>query len=179
MAEDEQPRTVGAILLGWRQQRDISIEEVAGRTRIRLDILRELENENFEALPAAVYVTGYIRGCARALDFDPTPALEAYRAQTLIPGVEYMPDTNTPVGYDRRPSLRSVGMLIATLVAVVVLVNVFVRNYEPAAAGESSPTVATPAPHRPRRSRWFRRFKRARLDPWAMSIISASGSLPK
>jgi hypothetical protein len=150
VAEGEHPRTVGAILRGWRGQRNVSLKEIAGRTRIRMDILQALENDSFEALPAAVYVTGYIRGCARALDQDPAPALEAYAAQTRIPGVEYMPDTNTPIGYDRRPSLRSVGLLVATLVAIVVLINLFVRNYEPVEAGLAAPptpeTTATPAP---------------------------------
>jgi len=150
VTEGEQPRTVGAILRGWRGQRNVSLKEIASRTRIRMDILQALENDSFEALPAAVYVTGYIRGCARALDQDPAPALDAYAAQTRIPGVEYMPDTNTPIGYDRRPSLRSVGMLVATLVAIVVLINLFVRNYEPVETAPAAPaapaTTATPAP---------------------------------
>ena len=60
--ENELPRTVGAILRGWRQQRNVSIEEISARTRIRSDLLRQLENDSFESLPAAVYVTGYIRG---------------------------------------------------------------------------------------------------------------------
>ena len=150
MTEGEQPRTVGAILRGWRDLRNVSLKEIASRTRIRMDILQVLEDDNFEALPAAVYVTGYIRGCARALGQDPAPALDAYTAQTRIPGVEYMLDTNTPIGYDRRPSLRSVGLLLATLVAIVVLINLFVRNYESVEAGPAAPptpaTTATPAP---------------------------------
>jgi transcriptional regulator with XRE-family HTH domain len=144
--ENELPRTVGAILRGWRQQRNVSIEEISARTRIRSDLLRQLENDSFESLPAAVYVTGYIRGYARALNFDPDPALQAYQTQTRLPGVEYMPDTNTPIGYDRRPTLRSVGMLVGTLIGIVIAVNIFVSNYEPAAAVEPGSTPAAAAP---------------------------------
>jgi len=144
--ENELPRTVGAILRGWRQQRNVSIEEISARTRIRSDLLRQLENDSFESLPAAVYVTGYIRGYARALNADPDPALQAYQPQTRLPGVEYMPDTNTPIGYDHRPSLRSVGMLVGTLIGIVIAVNIFVSNYEPAAAVEPAPTPAAAAP---------------------------------
>ncbi|MCH7745659.1 MAG: helix-turn-helix domain-containing protein, partial [Chloroflexi bacterium] len=123
-------------LRGWRQQRGVSIEEVSSRTRIRFEILRQLESDSFESLPAAVYVTGYIRGYARTLDFDPDPAIQAYQTQTRVPGVEFMPDTNTPIGYGRRPSLRSAGMLVGTLIGIVIAVNIFVSNYEPAATVE-------------------------------------------
>ena len=144
MDENQHPRTVGTILRGWRQQRNISVEEVSARTRIRVDVLRQLENDNFESLPAAVYVTGYIRGYARSLDLDPDPALDAYHAQTRVPGVEYMPDTDTPIGYDRRPSLRSVGVLVGTLVVIVIAVNIFVSNYVSPGAVESAPAPTTP-----------------------------------
>ena len=146
MDESEQPRTVGAILRGWRQQHNVSIEEISARTRIRHELLRDLENDNFQSLPAAVYVSGYITGYARVLGVDPAPALLAYNTQTRVPGVEYMPDTNTPIGYDRRPSLRSVGMLVGTLIVIVIAVNIFVRNYEPPAAVEPLPAVTSPTP---------------------------------
>ncbi len=146
MDENELPRTVGTILRGWRQQRDLSVEEISDRTRIRSDLLRQLENDDFESLPAAVYVTGYIRGYARALNFDPAPALHAYQTQTRVSGVEYMPDTNTPIGYDRRPSVRSVGMLVGTLVGIVIAVNIFVSNYEPSATVDPTSAPAVPTP---------------------------------
>ena len=146
MDETRRPVTVGAILHEWRQERNVSIEEVAARTRVRHELLRNLEDNNFEVLPAAVYVAGYITSYARALGFDPAAALECYSAQTRVPGVEYIPGTNTPVGYDRRPSLRSVGMLIGTFIVVVVAVNIFVRNYKSTSQVDPIQTPASTAP---------------------------------
>lgn len=75
----------GAVLKKLRSMQGISIEDLADRTKIRITYLKYLEEENFEFLPAAVYVKGFITNVAAALDLPAKKVandyMEKYRAK--------------------------------------------------------------------------------------------------
>lgn len=72
-------RRVGEVLQAERQAQDVSLESLAAQTRIKVTLLEALENNDFEALPAAVFVKGYIRAYARVLGFDQKPVIALLR----------------------------------------------------------------------------------------------------
>lgn len=55
---------------------NLSIEQVAADTRISARFIQALEEEQFEVLPAPVYVRGFLRSYANYLKMDPQPLLE-------------------------------------------------------------------------------------------------------
>ncbi len=74
--------TVGEILLTSREEAGLTLEEVAQQTRIPQQMLNFLETDNFEAIPAKVYVKGFIRIYAGLLGLDVEHILSKYEVQT-------------------------------------------------------------------------------------------------
>lgn len=57
----------GASLKRLREHRGLGLAELASRTRIRKTYLEALETEDYAALPALVYVRGFVQQVAREL----------------------------------------------------------------------------------------------------------------
>ena len=78
-AVDQQP---GAFLRHHRVARQVGTDRLAAETKIRASMLELLESESFHALPAPVYVRGFVVQCARALKLEnPEGLAEAYVAK--------------------------------------------------------------------------------------------------
>lgn len=74
-----QSKTVGEILKEERLRQGYSLQEFARLTQIKLQHLQALEQDQFDQLPAAAFVKGYIKCYARILDFDVKPLLALLR----------------------------------------------------------------------------------------------------
>jgi curved DNA-binding protein CbpA len=61
-----------------RLQRGIELDQIARVTKINTTYLRFLEDENFEHLPPAVYVRGFVSAYARCLGLDPARVAADY-----------------------------------------------------------------------------------------------------
>jgi curved DNA-binding protein CbpA len=68
----------GASLKKLRQMHGITLEELSERTKIRRAYLQYLEEEQFQFLPAAVYVKGFVSIVAGILGVPPQRAAEDY-----------------------------------------------------------------------------------------------------
>ena len=75
-------QTVGEILLAARERKGRSLEESGEETRIAVKNLEYLETDNFEALPAKVYVRGFLRTYASYLELDVEYLLNKYEVQS-------------------------------------------------------------------------------------------------
>jgi transcriptional regulator with XRE-family HTH domain len=69
-ARNDSARTIGMYLLDKRMNRDIGLEEVSAATGISSTVLRALENDDRDKLPAEVYVKAFYRKYAEYLDVD-------------------------------------------------------------------------------------------------------------
>lgn len=74
--------TVGEILLAARERKGKSLEEASEETRVALKNLEYLETDNFEAVPAKVYVRGFLRTYASYLGLDVEYLLNKYEVQS-------------------------------------------------------------------------------------------------
>jgi len=72
-------KTMGEILRDEREFHRLSLEALAKRTRIRQEYLEALENNQFEKLPAAAFVKGYIKTYGQVFGFDYQPLLGLLR----------------------------------------------------------------------------------------------------
>ena len=66
-----------------RQQRGISLGQIADDTKIGVRYLEEIERCQFAQLPGGIYNTSYIRQYARAIGFPEDDLLQVYRATSL------------------------------------------------------------------------------------------------
>lgn len=73
--------TVGERLRAARLAEDISLEDIASRTRIPTRHLESIENSDWSKLPAATYSVGFAKSYASAVGLDRTEIGEALRAE--------------------------------------------------------------------------------------------------
>lgn len=76
---------IGETLRSTREHRGLTIEQVAQDTRISARFLEALEAEQFDELPAPVYVRGFLRSYANYLKVDPQPLLDQLVGGERIP----------------------------------------------------------------------------------------------
>jgi hypothetical protein len=68
----------GRFLRAVRELRKRTLEELADETRISLRYLHALESNDFDSLPAATFVRGYVKELTRALDIQDVDVVESY-----------------------------------------------------------------------------------------------------
>jgi DnaJ-class molecular chaperone len=61
-----------------RERMGIELQTVSKETKISLKILESLEEENFEKLPALVYLKGFLKSYAQCLGLDSQKVVEEY-----------------------------------------------------------------------------------------------------
>ncbi len=74
----------GRYLQSIRMEKKISLEKVSGETRIAVGTLRIIEKEDLEALPAEVFVRGFLRAFAKAVGADAEEAVKLYDARLKL-----------------------------------------------------------------------------------------------
>jgi len=75
---------VGEILRRTRDTRQISLEEIAKKTKISMRFLTALEKGDYKILPSDVFVRGFLRSYARILGLDPEEVVELYKQEQGI-----------------------------------------------------------------------------------------------
>jgi cytoskeleton protein RodZ len=70
----------GAYLALEREKRGISIEQIATKLNLRVQVLSFLETDQYDQLPQPVFVQGYIRAYCKYLGIQPDEVIEAYIA---------------------------------------------------------------------------------------------------
>lgn len=68
----------GALLRKVRESRGVDLEAISRHTKISLVQLRAIEEEDFAALPAFVYLRGFVQEIAKFLKLDPTQVARTY-----------------------------------------------------------------------------------------------------
>src|SRR5919107_5752036 len=114
IGESGNPHTglgIGKTLRLVREKRGLSLHQVEEATKIRTRYLRDLENENFDVLPA-VYMLGSLKTYAEHLGLDGAAiARELKRRQALLQQEQDQPRDDPP---SREPGglLASLGRLV-------------------------------------------------------------------
>ena len=110
------PARAGAELRAAREHLGWSLDDIAGRLKIRLGFLEAIESGDLAALPAPTYAAGFIRSYAEALGLDPNDILHRFRAggmsrarSPMLVFPEAIPDRGVPPG------------ALALLVAVIAI----------------------------------------------------------
>ncbi len=78
--------SLGQALREQREERNISLEEIASSTKIVLRYLEALENDRLDVMPGGFFIKGIIRSYAQAIGLDPEEVLGRYKAAGLLGG---------------------------------------------------------------------------------------------
>ncbi|MFT3921944.1 MAG: helix-turn-helix domain-containing protein [Myxococcales bacterium] len=68
----------GTLLRAVRESRGVDLKHISKRTRISLNYLEAIEDDDFGALPALVYVRGFVTELAKCLELDPVQVAHTY-----------------------------------------------------------------------------------------------------
>ncbi len=84
---------LGEYLRKHREEASLSLKDISQQTRIRVDYLRALEDEDFDKIPGKVFVKGYIKEYLRILSISPDEALRLYEEdiRSKEPEEEHVP----------------------------------------------------------------------------------------
>ena len=66
-------------LASLRRSKGISLEEIAQHTKLRVTLLKAIEEGNFGALPGGIYNISYLRQFAREIGADESSVIQLYR----------------------------------------------------------------------------------------------------
>lgn len=153
-AGSRDPRTgqgIGRRLETAREARGLSIAEVEERTRIRSRYLRDLEQENFDVLPA-VYVLGSIKTYADFLGLDGAALSRELKERLAEPsGPDQLAALEDPEGEDRRPGILpaagfdqlflGAGVLLVSIFAIMTLVAAVAQDDQTPVSEVSAPST--------------------------------------
>jgi cytoskeleton protein RodZ len=114
--------TLGEKLRQAREERGISISEVAEQTRISPHYLDLIEQDDYRTLPGGIFNKGFVKSYAKFVGIDEQEALQDY--SRLIAGQEGVVDEE-PKTY--RPEVltddRATGSMIPTIIFAVIILG--------------------------------------------------------
>lgn len=79
---------IGARLNQVRMTANLSLQDIADRTKISLCFLTAIENDAFSALPGGVYIFGFTKAFARAVGMDGESLVAALREKMQLAGID-------------------------------------------------------------------------------------------
>ena len=109
-------RGPGMRLREARESAGLTLEEVAARLRLRLELVRALEEDDYKQLPSAAFVSGYLRSYARLLDLPAEDIVAAY----VRPSAE--PPLVSPVMPPRQRRSGDLPVKLVTYLIIALLV---------------------------------------------------------
>jgi cytoskeleton protein RodZ len=145
---------------GWlrrqREMREISLRDIADRTKISLRYLQAMEEDRFDLLPAPIFAKGFLREYARYVGLSPDEVVNHYLAvqQQQSPEEDGVKKDQTLVNrpYRQVKPVRSWTYGLFLVLAVLVLIALIWalvwynnRRREQPAADATPPPIAAPA----------------------------------
>lgn len=137
--------TLGEKLRQAREERGISVSEVAEQTRISPLYIDSIENDNYKPLPGGIFNKGFVKSYAKYVGVDEHEALQDYakiaasmEAEAAEPPRSYRPEVLT----DDRPgiSILPTVLIAGVILAIMTVLILFVMRY--LSAPETSETAA-------------------------------------
>lgn len=135
---------LGEILRQAREDKGLSLAQVEEATKIRSTYLQALEEDDFERLPAPVYVRGFLKNYAKFLGLDAEQILALYQgpqAQTGASVPRMLDEPLEPLSWRRWWPL---GLVLLAIAAVAIGLWGYQRYYGtlPFVRPEATPTLA-------------------------------------
>jgi cytoskeleton protein RodZ len=150
--ENESRPTLGGWLRTARETRGATLDEAANVTRIGKNYLRAIEGDEFEKLPSAAYVKGFLRLYAGYLGLSGDEAVARYERQ--LTGSESagdeQPAASRPLAVPKQPGLPwgrwGIPLLLLVVIMVIALFPGEKREQRPPAPAAGDKAAASLPP---------------------------------
>ena len=113
--------SIGRRLAAARKELDLDIRVVASELHLDTSTIEALETDDMAALPAAIFVKGYLRSYARLVGLPEEEIVSAYSAKTGDPPPLTVVSIKGETPLFRLPSGRLIRNVIMVLLAVILL----------------------------------------------------------
>jgi cytoskeletal protein RodZ len=121
LVEAETP-TVGQRLRAAREEKGLSLEDIAAQTRIPQRHLESIENAEWDKLPAPTYTTGFAKSYAAAVGLDRTEIGDQLREEM---GGQRFASSEAQVFEPADPArTMPIWLVVSAIVAVIILIVV-------------------------------------------------------
>jgi cytoskeleton protein RodZ len=139
-----------------REARGLTLSDVAEHIRIRSVYLAAIEDENWAAIGAPVYIRGFLRTYARFLGLDPEEVVADFNGQASAPSepvtspsgsspkTSYLHDEQAPARA-LSPLIWIASLVAVVLIAIVVYNEAMLHARQTAALPSNSPLVSPAA----------------------------------
>lgn len=143
--------SLGSILKQARKSAGVSIDSLAERTSIRTALLRDFELDDFSKCGGDTYARGHVRNLAHALGVEPSIFLEKFDAEqstSTRPMHELLAESKVtvPIHQKSRISLKTLSLISASAVVLVVGGQVIYNNIQPARGSATNSVIAATSP---------------------------------
>jgi cytoskeleton protein RodZ len=118
---------IGTTLREARVRRKLTLQQVEDDTKIRVKYIQAMENEDFEVMPGATYVKGFLRTYAVYLGLDADVIIDEYRSRAM-PREDQEPFGGSsalgrPPHHRRRNNLLFVAIVALLIIAVLYIIG--------------------------------------------------------
>lgn len=137
---------LGAELRHLREQKGLSIKEVADRLKLPARQIEALENGLYEGLPEPVFVRGFLRSYGRFLDMDEqrlSSYLDHIAPSTTKPRIHEQHDLNFANSTVKKSSPKWIGAVVALALLGAGVYFWQMKSHEENAAQENISTIPT------------------------------------
>jgi cytoskeleton protein RodZ len=145
--------SVGERLRAAREEKGMSLEDIAAQTRIPLRHLESIERSEWDKLPAPTYTIGFARSYATSVGLDRVDIADQLRTEIggSRPQTMMSPEVFEPADPARTmPKSLVFGAIAAVLVLVLVMTWLNKRSLEqPDESATNAPAAAAPAAAQP------------------------------
>ena len=141
LVETDMP-TVGERLRAAREDKGLSLEDIAAQTRIPQRHLESLEVADWDKLPAPTYTTGFAKSYAGAVGLDRAEIGEQLRAEM---GGQRSPNMAAEVFEPADPARTMPKSLVFATIAAVIVLIVVMSWLNSRSLQSDEPAAATPA----------------------------------
>ncbi len=142
--EDNRGRLPGLRLREVREQRGLSVADVAAALLLTEEQIRALEENDFKQFPAPLFIRAYLRKYAALLSIPEAPLIDAFENMGLE-GPSLQAELTSSIPRPRRINLElSAGILVVVGVLILALVWLFAgdRDEEAVVQSASSTQIA-------------------------------------
>ncbi|MFQ5512345.1 MAG: helix-turn-helix domain-containing protein [Candidatus Krumholzibacteriia bacterium] len=122
--KDKVVHSVGELLRGAREGKEMTLEDVHQATKISVDVLTALEQDDLDSFQSDIYLKGFIRNYAKLLQIDAQEVLRTLERQRGgAPGASgALWDIEESVTEEKLKSPKIFKRFVAPLLLIVILV---------------------------------------------------------
>lgn len=142
-ADDKNAMKPGSRLRHAREQKNISVEQIANKLFLDVNVIKALEIDDYTSLPSTIFVRGYLRNYAKVLDIPPETVLESYEHASKQP---LTPVVFTPPQKNQQTQANSNSWWVKAVTAIMAIAGIMLISLWGLNRNSPLPTPEEPKP---------------------------------